>query len=325
MSARTVRVGIQDWVDPKLLAGFPAGAEVVRYSSKSSDPIDVEFLVPPSAARPLQSVFGRLRGVRVVQAVSAGVELILPLVPSGVLLANAQGVHNVSTAEWTLAAILGSLKYFPFYAEQQRLGQWVADARVTEMYKAIHADEGRYPIPVLIEELYGKRVLIVGYGAIGRAIEERLAPFGVEIVRVARSAREGVSPVSSLGDLLPEADILVLITPLTDETRHLIDGAAIARMKQGALIVNAARGAVIETEALLRALGQGKVRAALDVTDPEPLPAGHPLWAAPNLFITPHVAGSSPVFLRRVYDFVTEQVRRYVVGEELQNVITGQY
>jgi phosphoglycerate dehydrogenase-like enzyme len=320
-----VRVGILDWVEAELLAGFPEGAEVVRYSTSSAAPIEVEFLVPPSVQVQATEVLQRARGLRVVQAVSAGVEWLVPLVPADAVLANAQGVHNASTAEWAVAAILASLKYFPFYAEQQRLGEWVADKRVTETYKALHHDEARYPVPVLIEELYGKTVLIVGYGAIGTAIEERLAPFGVRMLRVARSAREGVSGVSELGSLLPEADIVVLITPLTDQTRHLIDEAAIAGMKQGALLVNAARGGVVDTDALVAGLEAGKIRAALDVTDPEPLPTGHPLWRAPNLLLTPHVAGSSPVFLRRVYDFVAEQLGRYLRGETLENVIEGQY
>jgi phosphoglycerate dehydrogenase-like enzyme len=322
-----IRVGVLDWVDQKLLAAFPAETEVeiVRYDTRSSEPIEVDFLVVPFARAEAEHVIPRVQGVRVLQSVSAGVEWLVPLVPKGAVLANAQGVHNASTAEWAVAAILASLKYFPFYRDQQQLGQWVADARVTEMYKAIHHDEAHYAIPVLIEELYGKQVLIVGYGAIGKAIEERLSGFGVEIVRVARTAREGVSAVADLPALLPAADIIVLITPLTDQTRHLIDAAAIARMKQGALVVNAARGGVIDTDALVAALEAGKIRAALDVTDPEPLPPGHPLWSAPNLLLTPHVAGSSPIFMRRVYDFVAAQLGRYVRGEPLENVIEGQY
>ena len=320
-----IRVGVLDWVDAKLLAAFPAEVEVVRYDTRSSEPIEVDFLVVPFSRAEAEQVLPRVKRVRVLQSVSAGVEWLVPLVPKGAVLANAQGVHNASTAEWAVAAILASLKYFPFYRDQQQQGQWVADASVTEMYKAIHQDEARYPIPVLIEELYGKQVLIVGYGAIGKAIEDRLSGFGVEIVRVARSAREGVSAVADLPALLPASDIIVLITPLTDDTRHLINSDTIARMKQGALVVNAARGGVIDTDALVAALEAGKIRAALDVTDPEPLPPGHPLWSAPNLLLTPHVAGSSPIFMRRVYDFVAAQLGRYVRGEPLENVIEGQY
>ncbi len=320
-----VRVGVVHWVDQELLRGFPAGTEVVRYDRRSAEAIEVDFLVVPFARVEAEQVLPRVKGVRVLQSVSAGVDWLVPLVPEGAVLANAQGIHNASTAEWAVGAILASLKYFPFYRDQQQLGRWVADARVTEMYKAIHRDQTDYPIPVLIEELYGKQVLIVGYGAIGKAIEERLSGFGVDVVRVARSAREGVSAVVDLAELLPSADIIVLITPLTEETRHLINSEAMARMKQGALVVNAARGGVIDTDALVAALAAGQIRAALDVTDPEPLPAGHPLWSAPNLLLTPHVAGSSPVFMRRVYDFVAAQLGRYVRGEPLENVIEGSY
>jgi phosphoglycerate dehydrogenase-like enzyme len=167
--------------------------------------------------------------------------------------------------------------------------------------------------------------LIVGYGSIGKAIEARLAPFGANFLRVARNAHEGVEPVSKLDELLGQADIVVLIIPLTSETRHLIDAKRLAKMKPRALLVNAARGPIVETEALLQALNDNRIRAAIDVTDPEPLPAGHPLWKAPNLLITPHVAGDSTKFMRRAFRLVSEQAERYALGEPLLNVVTGEY
>jgi phosphoglycerate dehydrogenase-like enzyme len=147
----------------------------------------------------------------------------------------------------------------------------------------------------------------------------------VEFIRVARSARPGVEAVDKLSDLLPAADIVVLILPLTAETQHLINAEAIARMKQGALLVNAARGPVVDTDALVKALTEKRIRAALDVTDPEPLPEGHPLWSAPNLLLTPHVGGSSPLYMSRAFDLVAEQVQRFAEGEPLKNVVEGDY
>src|ERR1039457_5877907 len=125
-----------------------------------------------------------------------------------------------------------------------------------------------------------------------------LAPFDVEMLRVARTARTepAVHAVSDLDSLLPQAEIVVLILPSTAETRWLIGRRQLALMKQGTLLVNAARGPVVDTDALVDALQSGKIRAALDVTDPEPLPDGHPLWSCPNLLLTPHVGGSSPQF-----------------------------
>ena len=154
-----------------------------------------------------------------------------------------------------------------------------------------------YP-PVMLEELTGKRVLLVGYGAIGQEIERMLAPFNVELTRVARSARTEpkVHAVSELDALLPQAEVVVLILPSTAETQGLIGRRQLALMQQGTLLVNAARGPIVDTDALVEALNSGRIRAALDVTDPEPLPDGHPLWSCPNLLLTPHVAGSSPQF-----------------------------
>jgi phosphoglycerate dehydrogenase-like enzyme len=167
-------------------------------------------------------------------------------------------------------------------------------------------------------------VLIIGYGSIGAAIEARLAPFDVKIVRLARSARQNpqVFSVSDLRRLLPEADVVVAIVPLTAETRGLIGAAELSLMKPGALLVNAARGPVVAAEALLEALQQHRIRAVLDVTDPEPLPAENPLWTAPNCMITPHVGGSTPEFIHRAFRFGAEQVRRFIDGEELKNVVT---
>jgi phosphoglycerate dehydrogenase-like enzyme len=242
-----------------------------------------------------------------------------------VIICNAHGAHNVSTSEWTVASILAMLKYFPFYLDAQRTGQWNRRFEASARYATITGDARPIYPPVLLEELTGKTVLLVGYGAIGKEIERMLAPFHVEMLRVARSARTDplVYAVGDLDSLLPRAEIVVLILPSTAESHRLIGARQLALMPQGALLVNAARGPVMDTDALVDALQSGKIRAALDVTDPEPLPEGHPLWNCPNLLITPHVAGSSPQFTPRALRVAADELRRYINGEPLQNVVQG--
>jgi phosphoglycerate dehydrogenase-like enzyme len=173
------------------------------------------------------------------------------------------------------------------------------------------------------EELTGKTVLMVGYGTIGKEIERMLEPFRVQMLRVARTARTGplVHPVSQFEELLPQADIIILILPLTAESHGLIGAKQLALMRQGALLVNAARGPVVQTDALVAALNSGRIRAALDVTDPEPLPQGHPLWQCPNLYIAPHIGGSSPQFAPRSLNVAADELRRYLNNQPLQNVV----
>lgn len=320
-----LRVGIPEAVDPDLHRLLPDGIALEVIPFQPARPTEVEFWIAPPWTKQALESWGWLRGVRVVQATVAGVDGLLPLIPEGVVLCDARGAHTISTAEWTVAAILSSLKYFPVYGDGQRAGIWSRRSEGEHRFRALHPSQKKIYPAVLSEELHGKRVLIVGYGDIGRAIEARLLPFGVEIVRVARTAREGVHGVGELMDLLPAADILVLIVPFTRETTGMIGAPQLARMRQGALLVNAARGPVVDTEALLAALQSGRMQAAIDVTDPEPLPDGHPLWSAPNLLITPHIAGSTPMFMVRAMQFAAAQVGRYLRGEPLQNVVTGDY
>ena len=214
------------------------------------------------------------RGLRVVQSLMAGVDRLQQLLPPGVTLCDAKGVHDAPTAEWAVAVILAMQKRLPFYFSLQQQEDWGGRRQAAELDHPSHALPAGLRSPALVDEMEVKTVLIVGYGSIGSAIESRLAPFGPRILRVARRAREGVAPVSQLDELLPQADIVVLITPLTPETMHLMDAGRIARMKPGALLVNAARGQLVDTDALVQALANGKIRAAIDVTDPEPLPRG---------------------------------------------------
>jgi phosphoglycerate dehydrogenase-like enzyme len=320
-----VRVGVSHWADDSLIARLPSEAAVEVLPAAPSSPIDIDFWIAPLYAKTAQPVAPYLRGVKVVQSVQAGVDWLRSLVPPGAVLCDAQGVHNVGTSEWAVTAILSALKFIPFYLDLQRAGKWVSSEAAEANYNSIYKVNKRYYPAVMIEELAGKTVLIVGYGSIGKSIEDRLLPFGVNIVRVARSAKPGVEPVTQLSKLLPTADIVVLIVPLTHETHHLMNADTIAQMKQGALLVNAARGPVVDTDALVNALNEKRIRAAIDVTDPEPLPEEHPLWKAPNLLITPHLAGSSPLFMARAFDFAGEQIKRFAKGEPLTNVVEGLY
>jgi phosphoglycerate dehydrogenase-like enzyme len=203
-----------------------------------------------------------------------------------------------------MAAILAYVRDFPRFVRAQAQRTW--DYTSTD-------------------QLAGKRVLIVGAGDIGEAIAARLAPFEVSLTLVARHAREGVHAVDELPSLLPYADVVVLIVPLTGATRGMVDAEFLARMPDGALLVNAARGPVVDIEALTEELATGRIGAALDVTDPEPLPSDHPLWMMPNLLLTPHVGGSVSGVLPRAYRLVGEQLRRYAAGEPLRNVVTDGY
>jgi phosphoglycerate dehydrogenase-like enzyme len=318
-----VRVGVQDKVPEKLLRSFPDGVEVVRLPAEPKSEYEIDFWVLPFGKKAAMAQLPHLRGVKVVQTITAGVDSILPWLPEGLTLCDGRGIHDISTAEWVVAVLLAEYKRLPLYRDLQRSQEWKGQALGAIFTDDAETSNGLYRI--LSEDLYGRRVLIVGYGSIGAAIEARLAPFGVEIVRVARSAKSvpDVKAIDELDSLLPDADAVVLIVPLTDETNGFFDEARIAKMKRGALLVNAARGPVVVTDALVPALNEGRIRAAVDVTDPEPLPKGHPMWSAKNLLLTPHVAGSTPEFIERAFRFVGEQLGRYLRGEELENRVSS--
>ncbi len=266
---------------------------------------DVEFYVPPffPAAEAVVAM-AEMPSLRVVQTMTAGFDRVRPHVPPGAVLCNARGVHDASTAEWVIGATIAALRQFQYFAIEQAAGRW--SYRFTDC-------------------LAGKTVLIVGHGSIGHAVERRLAGFDVEVLRVARSAREGISAVSDLPHLLPRADVVILLAPVTPDTIGMVDATFLAAMKDGALLVNAARGVLVVTDDLVAEVRSGRLSAAMDVTDPEPLPPGHPLWSLPNVLITPHVGASTPYSGMMAVQFVRAQAERYVAGQPLANVITGEY
>ena len=306
-----------------LLNDFPSGVELVSLSDTAGPEIDIDVWIPdPYPARAMRT-WPRLRGVRLVLSLMAGTEWIPKTVGPHVTICNARGAHNISTAEWTIASILAVLKHFPFFLDVQRTGQWKRRFEASANYASISGDTRPLYPPVMLEELTGKTVLLVGYGSIGKEIERMLEPFHVDLTRVARTARADpqVYAVSDLDGLLPKAQVVILILPATAESNKLIGASQLALMQQGTLLVNAARGPIVDTDALVEALNAGRIRAALDVTDPEPLPEGHPLWSCPNLLLTPHVAGSTPQFAPRSLHTAAEEIRRYMAGEPLHNVV----
>lgn len=294
------------------LIGLP---EHLRYANWDggadfpSDPAEVAFYVQPLVQdvdiirRPLPA----MTNLQVVQALSAGVEGLQEEVrrlPGNVTLCNARGVHAQSTAELTLTLILASLRGIPELLHAQSLQVWKT---------------------TVFSSLYGRKVLIVGYGALGSAVEDLLAPFHCAVSRVARTSRSTprgpVHAVAQLDGLIADADVIVLTTELTPSTRHLVGEDFLTRMSDGALLVNVARGAVIDSDALLRELRRGRIRAALDVTNPEPLPERHPLWEMPNVIITPHIGAFTPSLWSRLEILIRQQIIRFASGQKLANLV----
>jgi phosphoglycerate dehydrogenase-like enzyme len=286
------------------LADLPGHRVVAMDGEKVPEPgRSASVLVPPFLAGPAATrVLGELPDLELIQLMSAGAEHWVSLVPDGVTLCTASGAHGGATAEWAVGALLAVLREFPQFAARQAEQRW--DQHATD-------------------ELGGKRVLVLGAGDLGRQVRARLEPFGVQVTMAARQARDGVLAIADVPAVLGGHDAVIVMVPLTPATTGLVDATFLAAMPDGAVLVNAARGAVVDTAALTSELSAGRLRAALDVTDPEPLPAGHPLWSAPGVFITPHVAGSVPGSTRRALAVVRAQLERFAAGEPLANVVTS--
>ncbi len=318
-----IRVGIEEAIDGALLHGF-AGLEVVRIPPAPAQDIALDLWIASLSPADSRRQWPRLKGVKVVQGLWAGIDALRPLIPATVTLCNARGVHDAPTAEWAVTAVLAMQKFLPSMSSCRPRADWAGKDKAEDIH--LLSGAARDPVsPVLVEEIEGKTVLIVGYGAIGKAVEARLAPFGARFLRVARTAREGVASLSGLDHLLAEADIVILTAPLTAETRHLMNEGRLARMKPGALLVNAGRGAVVDTGALVAALNAGPGPRRPRRHRSRAAAAGPSAVAAPNLLITPHVATDTPRFLKLAFDFAAAQAQRYARGEPLENIIAGEY
>lgn len=296
--------------DPQLrtaLAATPGVDPALRFVDVALDqPVSAEArnaqaLVPGFlATEEATTLMEQLPRLRLLQLMSAGAEVWVGRMPPEVVLCTARGAHGGSTAEWAVGALLAVLHDFPGFTRSQERGVW--DRRFTD-------------------ELAGKRVLVLGAGDLGTQVARRLTAFDATVTMAARTARDGVIAIEEVPEVLGEHDVVVLMIPLTPETKNLVDAAFLAAMPDGAVLVNAARGAIVDTEALVAELGAGRLRAALDVTEPEPLPQGHPLWTAPNLFITPHIAGAVPDAASRARAVAVAQLGRLARGEDLQNIV----
>jgi phosphoglycerate dehydrogenase-like enzyme len=302
---RSVVVCLPDGPERVHVGELPANVDLRLVPDEPApipDLADVELIVPSGPTRePLLELLDRGGGaLRAIQTTSAGVDWLIGRVPEHVAVHNARGVFDVPLAEWVIGAILAMQRGLIESRDAQASREWAS---------------------IEPPELSGRRVVILGLGSIGTAIADRLRAFGVSITGVARTARDGVRGMADLDAVLPEAEILVNMLPLSTETDGLLEARRLGLLPDGALVVNGGRGRTIVTSALVAELQAGRLRAALDVTDPEPLPADHPLWRLPNVLITPHMAGDSEGSRIRSFELVGDQVRRFAAGEPLLNEV----
>ncbi len=280
-----------------------ADVEVWRFGDPApAHPFDLlvlEYMAPPARLRALAGV-----PARVLQSQSLGYDGVADHLPAGFVYCNAVGVHEASTGELALALVLAAQRGLPAFVRAQGEGRWA------------HAEQ---------PGLAGRRVLLLGVGGVGEEVRARLAPFDVDLVRVARTPRTDaageVLGTDRLDDELARADIVVLAVPLTDATTGLVSDRFLERMPDGALLVNVSRGPVVDTDALVRNTASGRLRAAIDVTDPEPLPPGHPLWSLENVLVTPHVGGHTGAMAARIDRVVRDQLERLARGDEPAHVV----
>jgi phosphoglycerate dehydrogenase-like enzyme len=307
MTASPLIVSLPSDLREEVLSQGPApeGVEFVEWDLRTEPPVEhIDLVVPVylGSNKPLANVAAVTP--QLVQVQSIGYDGLEDLLPEGVVLANAATVHEASTAELTVALILASQRGLPDFVRAERTGEWLQSQRLS---------------------LADRRVLLIGYGGVGAAIEARLLPFEVEVTRVASKAREDerghIHGIDELPALLPEAEIVIVVVPLTDGTRGLVDDTFLSALPDDALVVNVARGPVADTEALVRHASSGRIRLALDVTDPEPLPADHPLWSLPNVLVSPHIGGATSAMLPRMARLLRRQIEHLQAGEEPENIV----
>jgi phosphoglycerate dehydrogenase-like enzyme len=305
MRASRLTISLPDEGLRQTLGEVPDAVEFIIWDMSGPAPQpSIDIVVPPYMTGP--QVLGALAGVttRLVQSPMVGYDGVEEHLPPGHVFANAASVHETSTAELTLALVLAAQRGIPDFVRAASRGTWERSWHMS---------------------LADRRVLLVGYGGVGQAIEARLLPFEVELTRVAHHARidqKGeIYGVESLHELLPSAEIVIIAVPLSDDTTGLVDDTFLSSMHDGALLVNVARGQVADTSALLEHARTGRLRLALDVTDPEPLPDNHPLFALPNVLISPHVGGATSAAIPRMARLLNTQIERMLLGEEPLNVV----
>lgn len=301
---RLLTVLVPDVEGQAALSGVP-GLEVVVYTSVDALPERAEVLVPGFLVESdPAAVVSRLPRLKLIQLLTAGAENWIGQVPERVTLSVARGAHGATTAEWALATLLAVYRELIPFERDRVTRTWI-----------------RRPTETLLD----KRVLVIGAGDLGTQLKRRLDACDARTTLVGYRARDGVRGIDEVPDLLGEHDAVVLMVPLTPATTGMVDTAFLSRMRDGAVLVNAARGKVVDTSALVVELVNGRLRAALDVTEPEPPPADHPLWTAPNLLLTPHVAASVEGYQSRAYSVAAAEIARFAAGEPLHNVVHGEY
>ena len=271
--------------------------------AETGDLSEVTFYVPTyMGGRAALELTKKMPKLKVLQVPNAGYDDALEFLRPGITLCNGRGIHDDSTAELAVGLAIASLRGFPTFVRDQDKGEWV-----NKNYNSIN----------------DRKIGIVGFGSIGSTIARMLSGFSVEIVAFTQSGRDKTIAISEIDKHLPSLDVVILILPLTKQSKHLFDARRLALMKDGALLVNVARGPIVDTEALVKELNSGRITAALDVTDPEPLPKGHPLWSAKGVLISPHVGGNSSAFDRRARRLIESQLELLAQGKQLNNVIVA--
>jgi phosphoglycerate dehydrogenase-like enzyme len=279
------------------------GVSVVAYRGPEVPPggSDAEVLVAGDHEGPALTLVANLPRLRMVQTMNAGVERWLPHLPPHILLSNARGAHGGVTAELAMTALLALVRDLPSFLSAQQEHRWAPHEAGT---------------------LLGASVLVLGAGDVAVELRNRLEPFGARVTLLGRTARDGVEGMAALHQLLPAHDAVVVTLPLNEETRGLVDSDFLSGMREHAILVNVGRGGIVDAEALAAQLRAGRLRAALDVTEPEPLPADHPIWEAPGLLITPHVGGSAPGRAERAWQVAARQIAAFVAGRQPDNIVS---
>ena len=271
--------------------------------AETSDLSEVTFYVPTYlGGRPALELTKKMPNLKVLQVPNAGYDDAMEFLRPGITLCNGRGIHDDSTAELAVGLTIACLRGFATFVRDQDKGEWV-----NKNYDSIN----------------DRKIGIVGFGSIGSTIARMLSGFSVEIVAFTQSGRDNTIAITDLDKHLPSLDVVILILPLTKESKHLFDARRLALMKDGALLVNVARGPIVDTDALVKELNSGRITAGLDVTDPEPLPKGHPLWSAKGVLISPHVGGNSSAFDKRARRLIESQLDLLAQGKPLNNVIVA--
>ena len=270
---------------------------------ETSDLSEITFYVPTyMGGRAALELTKKMKNLKVLQMPNAGYDDAIEYVREGITLCNGKSIHDDSTAELAVGLTIASLRGFPDFVRNQDKSAWVH---------------------VKNQSINDKKIGIIGFGSIGSTIAKMLSGFSVEIIPFTQSGRDNTIAISNLDKHLPTLDVVILILPLTAESKHLFNAKRLSLMKDGSLLVNVARGPIVDTDALVKELNSGRITAALDVTDPEPLPSDHPLWKAKGVLISPHVGGNTSAFEKRARRLIESQLQLLAEGKSLNNVIVA--